>query len=115
MMNLADLGPKLDPDQPDSEPVAVKSWSLLTELNGWNEAVCTFRVRHLRDGVELTLLVFVNPRTLAIQRASALLANGDSITLNLRDYPMPGIVADVAATMVRNRFQPNAPIRAWTA
>lgn len=99
-MTYAELGPTLDPQQPDTVPVPIASWSILTDLTMSGHAMVTVTTPyHMGHAV---IMVSVDPRTMTIAYSRLLLAGGESHPIAPRN--VPGAVADLARTLTAERF-----------
>ena len=103
MTTYANLGPTVPLEAHDTDPAIIHAWSILTDLNGLGEAIvsvtCSSHHANAQRGV---LLLALNPRSPHIVRATLLLPGAERIVVEPID--VPGHIADLARTLVREQF-----------
>jgi hypothetical protein len=110
MNTLAHLGPPIPIAWKDPPPFRIHHYDLLQELNGLGEAVVRMQVT-LRDelrqlGPAVTLYIAINPKRMQIIRIRGEMPGADGRKETLWLYPetLPGMIIDLAVTMVYARF-----------
>lgn len=104
-MNYADLGPAPPKEAIDLPPFAIRSWSIVGELNGLNEAVLTFSGFARTYNHDVVLLVSVSPRSLLVTRCTCIYPSSMRHEVVPVEW-VPGIVSDLAASKTLEVFGP---------
>ena len=103
MTTYAHLGPRVPLEAHDTAPVIIHAWSIIADLNGLGEAIVSVTCSSHDEGAQRgVLLLALNPRSPHIVRATLLLPGAERIVVEPLD--VPGHIADLARTLVRNQF-----------
>lgn len=105
-MNCAHLGPAPPKEAADTPAFTVRSWSVISDLNGLGEACLTFVGHAAGYNVEVVLLVATHPGTGNVIRCVAIHHTGEHE--KIPTAWIPGIVADLARTKTLEVFGPPA-------